>query len=58
MTSQPETVAEIAFKSVNVRNVPAPLWQRFKIQAVAEGITLQVALTRAIEQYVSYEKVA
>ena len=39
-------------KSVNVRGVPVDLWQRLKIQAVSEGITLQTALTEAIKQYV------
>jgi predicted DNA binding CopG/RHH family protein len=43
---------DYAIKSVNVKNVPADLWQRLKVQAAAEGITLQVALAKAIEQYV------
>jgi len=39
-------------KSVNIRQVPADLWQRLKVQAAVEGITLQAAVTKAIAQYV------
>jgi hypothetical protein len=33
--------------------MPVDLWQRLKIQAVAENITLQDAVAKAIKQYVT-----
>jgi len=44
---------EVVNKAVNVKNVPVHLWQRLKVQAAVEGITIQAALAKAIEQYVS-----
>lgn len=47
-----ETTA-LATKQIVVRQIPVDLWRRFKVQAAAEGITLQEALAKAIHQYVT-----
>lgn len=46
-----ETATEDQIQIV-VRQVPKDLWRRFKVQAAAEGITLQVAVQQAIKQYI------
>lgn len=34
-----------------VRQIPADLWKRFKIHTVQNDLTIQVAVARAIEEY-------
>ncbi len=38
-------------KSVNVKRMPAELWQRLKSQAALEGRTIQDVIATAIQQY-------
>ena len=34
-----------------VRQIPADLWKRFKVHTVQNDLTIQVAVAKAIEQY-------
>ncbi len=38
---------------VTVRDVPVELWQQFKSTAALKGETIKVAVTKALQQYVS-----
>lgn len=42
---------ESATKQIVVREIPADLWKRFKLHTVANDLTIQVAVAKAIEQY-------
>lgn len=37
--------------TIVVRHIPVDLWKRFKIHTVQNDITIQVAVAKAIEQY-------
>jgi len=39
--------------AVTVREIPVELWRRVKIKAAVDGDTVQVAVTKALQQYVS-----
>ncbi len=47
------TAMENETTQIVVRQIPVDLWRRFKVQAAAEGITVQLAMTKAIQQYVT-----
>lgn len=42
-------------KSVNVRHMPAPLWQKVKVLALEKGVQVHVVVVQALADYLEKE---
>ena len=51
MQAEPKTATDAVH--VTVQNIPAEVWRQLKIKAATDGDTVKVAVTKALQQYVS-----